>query len=535
MEQYDIDLNQNQINDMAALAKYGVVLNSGTVRSGFSFDECLFIHLRLMKYPGIRQFIGRKTLKSLKITTFLKYQEILTNFLHYREGREYVVRRSSSPEIEYQNGSTVIFGDLEINSIEKWKSFEVSDVAIDEIQEVARTCFEIICTRQTQKIIQDSNLCDVDIVKKNGFYLINDNRTKQIKAGGFYLDEISLKEFRERGLQEDEFVKTDEGFLLNTKEKTKHIKISTQNNKTFLGCNPPEEAHLHWLHKAFRNPVTKIKNSTIVYGHLKYNKKNIPAGYIKQMYDRLDKRSAERLMEGKWVPQNSHIVFEDYKFPQTDTGEYKVGGNLKRFDFKPEFESTFSMDFGWTHEMVIALWQYDRNNDIHYRYMEFVGNKVKPEDYCKLLAGLPLKYKGKTYQFPISAKSAKIVVGGEANQSRQESSGISNIDHIRKGLEKYNITPVIKVSAPYILNSISRVRSYILTASGKRKLFVHIDNCKRFIQDASIYHFKTDKEGNVIGELPDKDDVTDHTQDETRYYIHYKTPLKSNQIYSEGR
>jgi len=535
MEQFEIKLNKNQINDFIAISKKDLVLDTGTVRSGGSYFLCTHCHLSAEKYKGINNFIGRKTLKSLKETTFLKYIEILTNFFHYVEGRDFTVNRSSNPKITYSWGSTVIFGDLDANTINKWLSSEFSNVYIDEIQEVAEYCFDTICTRQTELKIQDENLNNVDYEKFGDYYLIKDKRTKQIKINGEYLNKVSDKMYKDFGLSNEDWVDTNDGFIFKYDDEIEDIKISIINNKLVGICNPPEEGNLHWLHNKFRNPATKIKNATVVYSDLRNNKKNIPAGYIERMYDILDKRTAERLLEGKWVPQNSKVVYADYDFPQDNNGNYIEGGNLKRFEYNSDFENTISMDFGWSHDMSIGYWQYDRLNDTHYRLYEVVGNHIKPEEYCKLLSGQPIVKNGKTYKPPFNARNAMIVVGAEANQHRQEGSGVSNLELIRSGLSVYNIIPDIRVSNPRILNSVSRVRSYILTASGKRKLFIHLDNCKRFIQDATIYHFKTDKEGNIVGELPDKDDVTDHTQDETRYYIHKKTPLTENKIYSQRR
>ena len=147
-------LNANQKEFFDALKRNGIVVDSGTWRSGKSFELCLFLMLRMRKYPGIRQFIGRKTLKSLKETTFLKFQEVLTDHFYLVENRDFWVKRSGSPEIILPNNSSCIFGDLDINTIGKWLSAEYSDIAIDEGQEVSQLAFEKIKSRQTQMIIE---------------------------------------------------------------------------------------------------------------------------------------------------------------------------------------------------------------------------------------------------------------------------------------------------------------------------------------------------------------------------------------------
>jgi len=105
-------------------------------------------------YPGVREFMGRKTLKSLKETTFLKFQEVLTDHFKLVEGRDYFVNRSSNPTITIPNGSVCVFGDLDINTIGKWLSAEYSDIAVDEAQEICQLSFEKIKSRQTQTIIE---------------------------------------------------------------------------------------------------------------------------------------------------------------------------------------------------------------------------------------------------------------------------------------------------------------------------------------------------------------------------------------------
>jgi len=467
-KQYNIEPNDNQTVFFNTIADHDIVVDSGTWRSGKTFELCLFAILRMISYPGIREFIGRKTLKSIKETTFLKFQEVLTEHMGLIENKDFWVNRSSNPTIRLYTGSIAVFGDLDPNTINKWLSAEYSDILIDEGQEVSEICFEKIASRQTQTIIE----------------------------------------------------KMSDG---------------TKRNKIAIAMNPPEIAHLHWAHKKFRDPKTKIKNSAIIYSNIEANRANIPENYIDSMYSTVDKRTADLYLKGYWKPLNTNLVFSDYSFPQDDTGNYIEGGNLKRFEYRPELDNYISMDFGWAHDMVMGFWQYDRIKDEHYRLYEYVNNHTKPHEYCKLLAGLELEKDGKIYSCPINTKNAKIIVGAEAKQSRQEGDGVSNIEHIRTEMAKYGIVPHIEVSAPRILNSISLVRSYILTATGKRKLFIHIDDCRRFIQDASIYHYKTDKEGNITGELPDKDDVTDHTQDETRYYINKVTPLEENIMYSQRR
>ena len=454
--QYNIQLNENQENFFNSIKSHKTICDSGTWRSGKSFQLCLFMILRMMKYDGIREFIGRKTLASLKETTFLKFQEILSEHMGMQEGIDFSV--THNPVTIRINNSVCVFGDLDINRIGKWLSSEYSDIGIDEAQEIQQLAFEKIKSRQTQKITGD--------------------------------------------------------------------------NKFVMVMNPPENSNQHWIHKRFRDPLTSIKNSIILYSKIEANIKNIPAGYIKEMTESVDPRTAEIYLKGLWVPLNTNIVYADYLFPQDENGKYISGGNLTDREWDSSLETYFSMDFGWTHEMTIGVWNYDRENDISYRVFEFVKSHVKPEQYCTLLAGEELDINGKRYKLPCSCIGHKIIVGSEAKQKRQESDGINNKSMIETGLKKHGIAANIHVVSPRMVKSISNVRSHILTTTGKRRILINYKYCNRFINDATVYHYPTDKEGNVIGEIPFDDGISDHTQDDARYYISYIKPTNNSEMWS---
>jgi len=422
----------------------------------------------MRKYPGIREFLGRKTLKSLKETTFLKFQEVLIDHFKLIENRDFFVKRSSSPEIIFTNNSSCVFGDLDINNIGKWLSAEYSDIGVDEAQEITQLAFEKIKSRQTQTIIQK-------------------------------------------------------------------LSKGNQKNKFVMAMNPPEIADQHWTHNRFRDELTKIKNSYMIYSHIENNKENIPDGYIEDMYDAVDGRIAEIYLKGNWTPLLSKLVYSEYEFPKDKSGNYIEGGNLKYCKFDSNLESYFFMDFGWTHPMSIGCWQYDRVNDTFYRLYEYVESNTKPEKYCKFMMGEMIEHNGKRYQSPFSTKTASIIVGFEAKQSRQEADGQSNLALIRQIFNKSGSRPTIFISNPGIQAGIIAVRRHILTANGQRKLFIDSRYNQRFIRDVMAYHYPTNAEGNVTSEEPEKDGICDNTQDEARYGIGYISPTISNALLVQKR
>lgn len=451
-----------------SIARNDIVVDSGTWRSGKSFELCLFLILRMKSYPGIREFLGRKTLKSLKETTFLKFQEILIDHFNLIEGRDYFVNRSSNPQVSFPNGSSCVFGDLEVNTVGKWMSAEYSDIGIDEAQEISQLSFEKIKSRQAQTVIE-------------------------------------------------------------------RLSIGRQKNKFVMAMNPPEIADQHWTHRRFRDPATKIKNSCIIFSNIDNNRENIPETYIEDMYDSVDSRTADIYLKGLWVPMLSKTVYSDYSFPKDSNGNYIEGGNLKACEYNKNLESYIFMDFGWTHAMSIGWVQYDRMNDTYYRLYEFVESYVKPEKYCELLATGKIEHNGKRYEAPFTSKQAAVIVGIEASQSRQEADGKSNLALMREYLGNLGSLGNIYTSSPGLQESILTVRNHVLSATGKRRIFIDLQHCRKFIDDSQSYHYPVNKDGNVKSEEPEKDGIVDNTQDEMRYGVAFISPIVSHKIMVQKR
>lgn len=453
-------LNANQREFFYKLNEYDILVDSGTWRSGKSFELCLFAILRMKVYPGIREFVGRKELSALRETTFLKFQELLTDFFHLTQGRDYDVKISPRPEINFPNGSACVFGDLDITRVNKWLSAEYSDILIDEGQEISELAFEKIRSRQTQRIIEKLS---------NG----------------------------------------------------------TQKNKFLIAMNPPESADRHWTHRKFRDPQTKIPRSLMIYSSVEENRENIPSGYVEDMLSSVDKRTADIYLRGHWTPLTSRLVYPEYDFPE-GPGGYTGGGNLRHLRFNPGLDSYLAMDFGWVHPMSIGCWQHDPATGTFYRLYEVVESYLRPEDYCKLLTGDEIVHNGKRYRLPFHLPQAVVITGAEALQRRQESSGQSNLSIMRQIIEPLGIKLRIHVVRGGIQEGILGVRNHVCNASGERRIIIDPRHCKRFIEDCRTYHYPTDSAGNITSELPEKDNISDHTQDEARYLINFVSPLRQN-------
>jgi len=107
-----IVLNDNQVRFFRTARDYDIVVDSGTWRSGKSFELCLFAILRMNKYPGITEFFGRRRLQWIVDTTLRKFLEILA-MMQWQEGVHYTVSYGGRPRIKFINGSSAVFGDLD--------------------------------------------------------------------------------------------------------------------------------------------------------------------------------------------------------------------------------------------------------------------------------------------------------------------------------------------------------------------------------------------------------------------------------------
>jgi len=523
-----IKLNENQVKFFAELPKYDVLVDSGTWRSGKSFELCLFGIERMKKYPGIREFVGRKTLKSLKETTFLKFIELLTDHYKLFEGRDFSVNRSSNPVITFPNGSTAVFGDLDINTIGKWLSGEYSDILIDEGQEIAKIVMEKIKSRQTQTIIQEMSAVQCEFKKVKDYYVADKiDICKSFVVNGEWLEACKFKD-----LVNKKYCHKDNKVYFKY-DNPKEAKHSLNKNKLLIAMNPPEIADHHWTHATFRNPDTKIPNSKMIYSHIEGNRANIPSTYIEDMRASVDKRTAEIYLNGNWVPLLSKVVYSDYSFPKDVSGNYIEGGNLRYLEIRDGLENYISMDFGWAHPMSIGCWQFNPVFETYYRVYEVVESYVKPEIYCDLLEGKEVRINGIDYQLPITVHNSMIVPLVEAKQRRQESGGKSNLMRMKEILSTREIDFDYHVSNIGIYKGVLSVRNHIKTSGGKRKIFIDPRYCPRFIKDAGAYHYPVDKEGNVTSEMPEKDNITDHTQDETRGLIGWKTPIRNQKLWKK--
>lgn len=119
---------------------------SGPAGTGKTYSTLMWLHLILLKYPGTRAFLARKTHRALAATTLASFREkvaalsIEQGHLHYYGGSG-----SEPASFRYENGSRLIIGGLD--DPEKIKSLEVSLIVVDEATELKRNDYDVLKTR----------------------------------------------------------------------------------------------------------------------------------------------------------------------------------------------------------------------------------------------------------------------------------------------------------------------------------------------------------------------------------------------------
>jgi hypothetical protein len=131
-----IPYQYNVIYDIKCRYDYSVgpqyVLLSGSVGSAKSTLMAWIIIDHCTQYDGARAMIGRKAMPDLKDTIFLKILEMLTNA--FTEGVDYVVNYTST-SIRFSNGSEIISRSWHDKKYTKFRSLELSLIAIEELTE----------------------------------------------------------------------------------------------------------------------------------------------------------------------------------------------------------------------------------------------------------------------------------------------------------------------------------------------------------------------------------------------------------------
>ena len=109
------------------------ILLSGSVGSAKSTLMAWLIIKHCTEFDGARAMIGRKAMPDLKDTLFLKIIEMLTNA--FEEGVDYVINYTTASIRFIRNGSEIISRSWHDKKYTKFRSLELSMIAIEELTE----------------------------------------------------------------------------------------------------------------------------------------------------------------------------------------------------------------------------------------------------------------------------------------------------------------------------------------------------------------------------------------------------------------
>lgn len=158
----DIDISDKQAEFLRIMEDPEVteVFAGGSAGSSKSYSAGLLVALWARKYPGIRFFVGRKTLKSLKqstINTMLSkvFPALGITTDDYHMGWQ-------NMELTFKNGSIVIFGEMETLPsdpvFQRYGSLELDVAIIDEAGEVSKMAKDAIKSRTGRGVFAKYNM-----------------------------------------------------------------------------------------------------------------------------------------------------------------------------------------------------------------------------------------------------------------------------------------------------------------------------------------------------------------------------------------
>lgn len=177
------------------------------------------------------------------------------------------------------------------------------------------------------------------------------------------------------------------------------------------------------------------------------------------------------------------------------------------------------IDFGWTHPTAI-IWAQLSPEGRWYIFDELVESHMRPEKLAEAINGDPVDIGGRSFRAKVDYKRvARVISGKEGHQSRQEAGGRSALINLSSmGINR------LSVNNYGLMDGVHAVRAKLLSAGGEINLKID-PGCRRVIDDFMGYNYPADDSGKPIGEVPEKDDIHDHSMDAIRYMIGEISPL----------
>ena len=234
---------------------------------------------------------------------------------------------------------------------------------------------------------------------------------------------------------------------------------------------------------------------------------------------------ARATMEPKMFRQQYEASFESWVGLVYDDFNKERNVPIDNITFSNSLKTFIATDFGWTGDCVALWFQYDETNDIIYLVDEFVRSHISATTFRDILMGEEVTLANEKFKAPCTIDQVyKVIAGAEIHQQRQEANGLSMRQILSASSPQKVGIPNWKfeVHKTPVFESLVAVRSYILSASGKTRLFVN-KKCTRYIKDKLSYHYP-EKDGEIHGELPDagaSNHKFSHTNDAERYFVYY--------------
>lgn len=155
MTEFSISKKQKLVLDLIENPSVIELLIGGSAGGAKTYSICLGIVTLARKYPGIRIYVGRKTLKSLKKSTISTLLQKVHPALNI--GEDDFHYSAQEQELLYKNGSLVMFGELDYMPSDpdfaRIGSLEIDCAFIDEAGEVTLEAKNAIKSRVGRGIL----------------------------------------------------------------------------------------------------------------------------------------------------------------------------------------------------------------------------------------------------------------------------------------------------------------------------------------------------------------------------------------------
>lgn len=155
MDMMEVSKKQRQFLELMEDPQLTELLIGGAAGGAKSYSIGLLIALWAKKYPGVRFFVGRKTLKSLKQSTI---ETMLGKVFPSLGLTTYDYHMSwQSMELTFSNGSIVIFGEADYAPSDplfsRLGSLEIDIAILDEAGEITKTAKDVLKSRTGRGVL----------------------------------------------------------------------------------------------------------------------------------------------------------------------------------------------------------------------------------------------------------------------------------------------------------------------------------------------------------------------------------------------